>query len=75
MLPIGRKVHTQLLDWLLTKPTVTVVYNTSKCYHERLILSIPDVIRTGVMLYNMTQKVRPHTQYDNYLTKLNQLCQ
>ena len=65
MLPVGRKVHTQLLDWLLTKPTETVVYKTSKCYHERIILGIPDVIRTGVMLYDRTQKTKSHTQYDN----------
>ncbi len=32
---------------------------------NRIILGIPDVIRTGVMLYNRAQKIKSHTQYDN----------
>jgi hypothetical protein len=41
------------------------VYNTSKCYHDKIILNIPDAIRTGVMSYDITQKAKPHIQYDN----------
>ena len=32
---------------------------------DKIILNIPDVIRTGIMLYNMNPEARPHTQYDN----------
>ena len=32
---------------------------------DRIILNIPDVIRTGLILYNMIPKAKPHIQYDN----------
>ena len=38
---------------------------TSLSHNYKIILNIPDVIRTGIMLYNMNPKARPHTQYDN----------